>query len=152
MNLGLKMVIVVIVVFVAVSGFYLFQVGTPKVEVTKLTWQRIGGFAGINEELVIKSDGSASYISNFFGEGNVVLTEAEFKDLMSLVDKADFFTLDRLYVVKPGVADYFNYRLTVQTTSDTKIVEWVDDWASEKPIPRGLVEVQLHIQTIIKRI
>jgi len=154
MNPGRKMAIVAVVIAVVVAtlGFYLYQFRSPKGEVTKLTWQRTGGFIGLNEELVIESDGSASYSSNRFGDAELVLTEVELKGLLSLLENASFFTLDRSYAAKPGAADYFSYSLTVQTTSDAKTVEWVDGWASEKTIPAGLGDVQLYIQAIIERI
>ena len=72
----IAIVAVVIVVVVVASGFYLFQFGSPEGEVTKLTWQRTGGFIGLNEELVIESDGSASYTSNQSGDAELVLTRA----------------------------------------------------------------------------
>ena len=142
----------VIVAVVVASAFYSYQVSTPTREITELTWQRTGGFIGLSGELVIQPDGSASYTSSQFGDRELVLIEDEIEGLLSLVDKANFFTLESAYAAKSNVADYFSYRLTVQTTSDAKTVEWVESWASEKTIPSGLGEVQLYIETVIERI
>ncbi len=142
-----------LVITLVVSGCIFLGVHTEaSKEVTKLTWQRTGGFGGLNEELVIEPDGSASYRSNRFGDLELVLTEVELKGLLSLLESESFFTLDRSYVAKPNVADYFNYRLTVQSTSGAKTVEWVDGWASEETIPSVLGELQLYIQAIVEGI
>lgn len=153
MNLYRKIIITaaVIIFFAVATGVYLFQINPPK-EITRLTWERTGGFMGLNEELVINSNGSASYLSNYFGNGNVILTEAELEEVMSLVERVDFPSSEGGYPAKPGVADFFSYSLTVQTSSGTKTVKWVDEWASAKPLPSGLVEVQNYIQTIIVKI
>jgi len=107
---------------------------------------------GLNEKLTIKSDGSATYKSNLFGDRELDLTEPEFKDLLFLLKEVNFFALDNSYDAKPGAADYFSYRFTVQTTSDEKTIEWVDSWATEKTLPRGLEEIQIHVQSIIEKI
>lgn len=146
------MVAIVVVVFLATSALCIHQFTSQEGEITKLTWNRSDGFIGLNEKLTIESDGSATYKSNLFGNGELDLTEPEFKDLLSLLKEVSFFALDNSYDAKPGTADYFSYRLTVQTTSDEKTVEWVDGWASEKTLPRGLEEVQIHIQSVIEKI
>lgn len=152
LNRRMVMVAIVIVVFLVISVLYIHQFSPLEGEVTKLTWNRSGGFMGVNEELTLKYDGSVTYKSNLFGDGELDLTEPEFKDLLSLLKEVSFFALDNSYDAKLDTADYFSYRLTVQTTSDEKTVEWVDNWASDKTLPRGLEEVQIHIQSIIEKI
>ncbi len=154
MSLNRKMVMmgIFIIIFLATSALYFNQFAPIEGEIIKLTWNRSGGFVGLNEKLTIKPDGSAIYRSNLFGDGEFDLTESEIEDLQSLLKDVSFFELDDSYDAKMGAADYFSYRLTVQTTSDEKTVEWVDSWATEKTLPRGLEEVQIHIQGIIEEI
>ncbi|MFQ6095275.1 MAG: carboxypeptidase regulatory-like domain-containing protein, partial [Candidatus Bathyarchaeia archaeon] len=134
------------------ADFIVLRLTPSEGEVSRLMWHRTGGLMGLNEELIIELNGSASYSSNLFGDVELVLTEVELNDLLSILEKANFFTLDRSYAAIPGAADYFSYSLTVQTTLDAKTVEWVDGWASERTIPSGLEEVQLYIQTVVERI
>ena len=150
---GRKMAFVAIVVIIVAAslGFYFLQYGGIwGGRVTKITWQRTGGFMGINEALMIESDGSASLTSNLLGDMELVLSEVEFKSLISLIKEANFFRFDDSYRAKSGVADYFIYRLTVETTSMVKTVEWVDSWASEKTLPEMLGEIEGHILSIIQ--
>ncbi|MCW3975391.1 MAG: hypothetical protein O2U61_00515 [Candidatus Bathyarchaeota archaeon] len=154
MSLNRRMAIatISIAILLAISALYIHQFTSQEGEITKLTWNRSGGFIGLNEKLTIESDGSAMYKSNLFGDGELDLTESEFKDLQSLLKDVSFFELDDSYDAKMGTADYFTYRLTVHTTSDEKTVEWVDSWAAEKTLPRGLEKTQIHIQSIIEEI
>jgi hypothetical protein len=116
---------------------------------SKIVWERIGGFIGLNEKLIISADRSILYLSNHFNDTEGVITEAELEDLLN---KAEFFTKNRSYTVKPNAADYFAYKLTVETTSGTKTIEWVDAWASEETLPPALVETQDQIISIIERL
>jgi hypothetical protein len=116
---------------------------------SKIVWERTGGFIGLNEKLIISADKSILYLSNHFNDTEGVITKAEFEDLLN---KAEFFTTDRYYTVKPNAADYFAYKLTVETTSSTKTIEWVDAWASEETLPPELVEIQDQILSIIESI
>jgi len=153
--------VIMIVAVVAASTFYVYQASTPTREVTgkaiKLTWARTGGFAGLDENLVIEADGTARYTSNLFGDGVLILDEAEVEDLM---ETTNFFTTDRVYTAKPDAADYFIYRLTVQTTSGSKTIEWVDEWASQESLSPDLLaagtkppyNLVSHIENIIERI
>lgn len=120
-------------------------------DIIKLTWRRTGGFMGLAETLVIEGDGSATYTYDrfCFCSTDYVLSPAEVEELM---DKASLFSEDRAYAAKAGVADYFIYKLTLQTDSDTWSVEWVDDWAAEEAIPGELLELQSYIEDLIERI
>ncbi len=118
-------------------------------EIAKLAWRRTGGFLGLNEELVIRTDGSASYTSDLFGDAELVLDEAEVEELL---DKTSSFTTDIAYSARASAADYFVYSLAVQTASGARMVEWVDDWAAEEAIPRELLELQSHIEAVIEGI
>jgi hypothetical protein len=147
MNQSNKIAIIVLVVGVAsLSGVYLLQLSTSE-EVTNIIWQRIGGFIGLNEEMDMAADGSVSYTSDKFGDAEIVLTEDEIEELL---DKADFIT-DRAYYAKQGVADFYNYRVTLQTASGKSTVEWVNEWASKAALPNELTELQIHLENVVER-
>jgi hypothetical protein len=147
MNQSSKIAIIALVVVVAsLSGVYLLQLGTSE-EVTDIIWQRTGGFIGLNEEMVIAADGSVSYTSDKFGAAEIVLTEDEIEELLN---KADFIT-NGTYTAKQGVADFYIYRLTLQTASGKRTVEWVDDWASRATLPNELTALQLHLESVVER-
>ena len=150
-NVFLAIIAVVIAVSIISSAFY-FVSSNNSQEVTSITWHRTGGFIGLSEQLSIQPDGLASYTSNHFGDGVLLLGEDEIESFLALMINANFYTLESTYPAKTNVADYFNYMLTMQTGSDSKTVEWVDDWASEKVIPAELGEIQLYIETVIERI
>jgi hypothetical protein len=132
-------------------GWYYFQSGTEDID-TEIEWTRSGGFIGLNEELIIESDGSMSYSSNPFGDGSLMLTEVELEDLLSQMDEALSTGLDDAYIARSGVADFFQYQLTVRKDSEIETVQWVDSWAAEKTIPNNLEEIQLIILSLIDRI
>jgi len=136
--------IAAVAVLVAV---YLYPVN-EEVEVTELTLVRTGGIIGLNEEIVIRADGSTSYTSNYYGDADLVIDETEVADLFM---KTNFFTADKVYIAKSGVADFFIYRLTVQTGLDVKTIEWVDSWASRETQPSELGEIQIQLESIIER-
>jgi len=100
---GRKMAFVAIVVIIVAAslGFYFLQYGGIwGGRVTKITWQRTGGFMGINEALMIESDGSASLTSNLLGDMELVLSEVEFKSLISRGLERSRVTFFLLFKVK----------------------------------------------------
>jgi len=114
---------------------------------SKIVWERTGGFIGLSEKLIINTNGSILYLSNHFNDTEQVITKAEVEDLLN---KVESFTPDTSYTAKPNAADYFTYKLTVETASGTKTIEWVDAWASEETLPPELVEIQDQILSIIE--
>jgi hypothetical protein len=102
---------------------------------------------GLYEKITIESDGSIQYTSNHYNDISNAITTAELEDLLN---KTEFFTTDISYKTKSNVADFFAYKLIVETTSGTKTVEWVDAWASEETLPSELEELQNQILIIIQ--
>ncbi len=160
-NLALAFVAIGFAV-VAVGGFYALQLGTPggvtREEIIKLTWEKTGGFVGIDEELVVEADGSTKFSSNLFDDSvacqkeiRTVCMRLDESELLDLMKAANFFSSDIIYNTRPGAADFFTYRITLVTSSDPKMVEWVDDWASAESLPADLVDLQLHMESIIER-
>ena len=114
--------------------------------VTRITWEKTGGVAGLSELLIIDANGSASYHSNWLGDAKVVLDENQVTELMSRVNS---ITVSKEYPPKSGVADYFTYRLTLHTASSIKTVTWVDEWASAETLPKELLDIQTYANGII---
>lgn len=150
-GIGRKWVLIASITIIAVAtfGFYSLVLWPSSGEITVIVWQRSGGFAGLKETLTIEPDGSMSLSSNLLGEKEFVLSEAELKDLLSLIEDTGFMGFDESYGSRSGVADFFSYSLIVKKNSGSKLVEWVDDWASEKKLPGGLKDVEEHMLSII---
>ena len=111
---------------------------------------------GLNEKLTIEFDGSVLYTSYRYNGTLNGITIADYvinkADLDDLLKKIEFFTKDVIYQTKSNVADYFLYKLTVETTFDPKTVEWVDAWASEDALPPELIDLQDQMLSIIQRL
>jgi len=131
-----------------ISGYYYFVL-KPKPIITGILWQRSGGFAGLDETLEIEPDGSVTLYSYLLGEKEFTLSEAEWNNLLSVIENSGFTGFEELYEPGSGVADFFTYSLAVERASGTKRVEWVDDWASESELPVGLKDIEEHILSII---
>lgn len=133
---------------VLLGAAYFYPLGVQVGGVNELTFVRTGGFIGINEKLVIKDNVSTEYTSNRFGNTSLIIDKAEIADLRN---KTGFFTADRIYSPIPGAADYFNYRLTVQTGFTVKTIQWVDSGVSNETIPTQLQQIQLILENIVQR-
>lgn len=116
---------------------------------SKIVWTRSGGFMGLDENIVINDDGAVSYSSILFGDGEMVLSKDEYEQL---IGKLNYFTGDVQFLARQGVADYFIYRVTVQSALGTRVIEWVDSWASQESIPMELDEIGLHFLNIVERL
>ena len=138
------LIILTVVPTTSLAFNYWNYINDPRHEIV---WERTGGFMGLNEKLIIATNGSILYISNHYNDTEMVITEAELKDLLN---KAEFFTKDTSYTAKTNAADYFVYKLTVETASGNKTIKWVDKWASEETLPPELEELQDQILGIIE--
>jgi hypothetical protein len=138
------MYLALIVVSVAAAAvlIYSFTLKPPE-EITGVVWRRSGSFAGLDETLAIGSDGSAALSSNFLGEAEFTLTDAEWEELSALIAVSGFMEFDAMYRAKSraDAADYFSYSLTVEIDSTPKQVQWVDQWAAVEELPEGLEEI-----------
>ncbi len=146
---GRRMYLALIVVAAAAVLVYSFVLKPPQ-EITGVVWGRSGGFAGLDETLIIGSDGSAALSSRFLGETEFILAEEEWEELGALIEDSGFMEFDATYGAKAGVADYFSYSLTVEMDSTSKQVQWVDEWASKGDLPEGLKEIGEGILDIIQ--
>jgi len=142
-----------IIIWVAIAAIAVFAYSflwNPPQNITGITWSRSGGFAGIDETLTIGPDGSASLSSNFLGDSEFTLTEAEWEELVALIEDSGFMELEATYGAKAGVADFFSYSLTVDMDSTSKEVLWVDEWAAKGGLPEMLGDISEGILIIIQ--
>jgi len=142
-----------IIIWVAIAAIAVFAYSflwNPPQNITGIAWSRSGGFAGIDETLTIGSDGSASLSSNFLGDSEFTLTEAEWEELVALIEDSGFMELEATYGAKAGVADFFSYSLTVDMDSTSKEVLWVDEWAAKGGLPEMLGDISEGILSIIQ--
>ena len=138
---------------IAIGGLYTLQLvstnGGGAQGITKLTWERNGGFAGVTDELTIDVDGFVLYDSTIFGSFELLLNADEVAGLMASAERV---TTGNAYSAEEGMADFFTYRLTIQTFLTSEQVEWVDEWASAETLPEQLIEFQNKIESIVMRI
>ncbi|MCI0520265.1 MAG: hypothetical protein L0Z70_08420 [Chloroflexi bacterium] len=91
-----------------------------------MEYQRTGGFAGLEEELIIFEDGAAS-LTRHGQTTDFSLDQATLADLEGLFKDADFTALDREYRSQLSGADLITYRIYFQdhqvTTEDGAIPE-----------------------------
>jgi len=142
-----------IIIWVAIAAIAVFAYSflwNPPQNITGIAWSRSGGFAGIDETLTIGSDGSASLSSNFLGDAEFTLTDAEWEELVALIEDSGFLELEATYGAKAGVADFFSYSLTVDMDSTSKEVLWVDEWAAKGGLPERLGDISEGILSIIQ--
>ena len=119
-------------------------------EITEIAWQRTGGFAGLDETLIIKSDGSTYLSSNILGEKEFTLSESELVSLTTIIVDSGILKIDASYGPKAGATDFFSYSIRIDSDSKSTRIEWVDDWASKEELPEGLVDIGERLLTIIQ--
>ena len=70
------------------------------------------------------------------------LTDSPRESVVTLVGKAS-------YQAKPRAMDYFTYSLKLTLDDAYVNVNWVDEWASEKPVPDQILEAGKIVQEFI---
>jgi len=126
----------------------------------EIEWKRDGGFGGADDSLKIGIDNIAYYSSKFHAEKmfKVDLTPQQVKELKRIIVGNNFTTIDpESYQARHGAADYFTYELTVTIHKEagvktSKTVIWVDEWASETPLPDQLITIQNGITALVNQI
>ena len=126
----------------------------------EIEWKRTGGFAGADDNLTIGIDNIAQYSSKFHSGKTfkVDLTPQQVRELKRIVVGNNFTTINpESYQAKSGAADYFTYGLTVTIHEEakvkiTKTVVWVDEWASQTPLPDQLITIQRGIEALVNHI
>jgi len=154
-TLGLALAIGIVIA--GVGGLYAFQQINPT-EVTegslvRITWERSGGLIGLDEELVIFPDGSVRYSSEEFVNADLIaithlIREDEIANLIAFTDSLG----DEVFLPDPSASDFFTYKVTIETTSGSSTIEWIDDWASQESLTDEIEGLQGQIESIIARI
>ena len=96
-----------------------------------LVYERKGGIAGLSEELLVYGDGLVVYRRPGLESRAHLPPEVvrAFELLLESLEKAGFSEVD----AKPGAADFFSHEVSY-SPAGTKF-RWVDEWASERPLP-----------------
>ena len=154
-TLGLALAIGIVIA--GVGGLYAFQQIVPT-EVTegsleRIIWERSGGLIGLEEELVIFPDGSVRYSSEEFVNADLIaithlIREDEIANLIAFTDSLG----DEVFLPDPSASDFFTYKVTIETTSGSSTIEWIDDWASQESLTDEIEGLQGQIESIIARI
>lgn len=126
----------------------------------EVEWKRTGGFAGADDNLTIGIDNIAYYSSKFHGGKTfkVDLTPQQIREIKRIIIENNFTTISpESYQARPGAADYFTYELTMTihkeaSVKTTKTIVWVDEWASETPLPDQLIAIQRGFEAFINQI
>ena len=148
-----RRVIVAAILISVVTIAYIYQItlfSSQQTQVTRIVWERSGGFAGLDETLAMEADGSATLSSNLIGVVEFMLSQNEWETLLNIIEEPNFMRLDTSYGPRSGVADFFSYSVEVTTKTKTYFIEWVDDWASEKTLPDVLKMIEEYILLIIQ--
>jgi hypothetical protein len=112
-----------------------------------IVWERSGGFMGLYEKIEINDDGTVSYTSAQFGDGEIEISREEYEQLIRMLN---YFTGDAQFSARSGVADYFVHRLTIQSDLGTRVIDWVDGWASQEPLPTELEDIGLRFLGLVE--
>lgn len=73
-----------------------------------IQFERRGGFAGVRKDTKLDTES---------------LPSEKAQELLELIDKADFFNLPEKFPVPKRGADYFQYRLTIETEGKKHTIE-----------------------------
>jgi hypothetical protein len=119
----------------------------------RISWKITGGFAGINEELLIASDGLVLLLIDGSGVGSLRLNSSEQRELLDLL-KIPIFNegKNQSFKARPNAADFFSYIFTVTVQDNVIEVKWVDLWAAEDDLPEDLEDVNLFMQRVMLKI
>jgi len=126
----------------------------------EIEWKRTGGFPGAEDNLKVGIDNIAYYSSKFHAGKTfrVDLTPQQVRELKRIIMGNNFTNVKpESYQAKPTAADYFTYELTVTIREEaevktTKTVVWVDEWASERPLPDQLITIQRGIEALVNQV
>lgn len=100
------------------------EVPGPKAPTLFVDYQRTGGFAGVNDRLVIFDNGAA-LVSSRTTSREILLNASELERISAIFEKAGFPALEGNYTSRRGGADFLQYSITYRGktvhTEDTAI-------------------------------
>jgi hypothetical protein len=94
-----------------------------------LTYTRSGGFAGLSQTVIIKSDGA---VLDEQGQEIPVPADAS-SALVAEIDQLDFSSYNNEYVDASQCRDCYTYTLTFEQGDQTKTITIVEDGTSQLP-------------------
>lgn len=119
----------------------------------RISWEITGGFAGINEELIIAPDGSVLLIIDNSGAGGIRLNSSEQSELLDLLKSPVFIEgKNQSFKARSNAADFFSYSITINFQDEVIEVKWVDLWAADNDLPKDLEDVNNFMQMVILKI
>ena len=87
-----------------------------------IRFTRSGGFAGLDEEWVVTSDGVVS----LNGEAKATVTETQLDQLLVEVEGLGFFEMQNTYLPQDTCCDKFSYTLTIVADGQKNTVSTID--------------------------
>src|SRR3989475_6988783 len=115
---------------------------TPTAPGLALEFRKTGGIAGIADTLVISQDGTVVFTSSHSASFSAALRASDFQELKTTISTNIDAVSNAKYPAKQGAADYFGYELVSHLEGKNLSVAWVDEWATERPFPEQLKQIQ----------
>jgi len=131
---------------------------TPHISIKSLAYIKKGGVKGVYNILKISKPNEAIYTCIFsprFGNISFMLSVNESEvDLLFEKIINEYKLLDyngHVYKARQTY-DYFTYAIFSELEDGEIIrVEWVDEWASEEPIPQNLIRIKAMLEIFIRQ-
>jgi hypothetical protein len=131
---------------------------TQEKSIKSLTYIKKGGVKGVYNILEISKPNEAIYTCIFsprFGNRSFTLSVNESEvDLLFEKIIEEYTILDyngRVYKARQ-IYDYFTYEIFSELEDGETIrVKWVDEWASEEPIPQNLIRIKEMLEIFIRQ-
>ena len=115
---------------------------TPTAPGLAVEFRKTGGIAGVADTLVISQDGTVVFTSSHSASFSAALRTSDFQELKTTISTNIGAVSNAKYPAKQGAADYFGYELVSHFEGKNLSVAWVDEWATERPIPEQLKQIQ----------
>jgi hypothetical protein len=131
---------------------------TQQKSIKSLTYIKKGGVKGVYNILEISKPDEAIYTCIFaprFGNRSFTLSVIESEvDLLFEKIIEEYTILDyngNIYKARQ-IYDYFTYEIFSELEDGETIrVKWVDEWASEEPIPQNLIRIKEMLENFIRQ-
>jgi hypothetical protein len=109
-----------------------------------LSYQRSGGFAGIEERWIVYADG---HIQD--SQGNEWYAPVDMiQELLQTIDGLEYFSLHSSYLTKNTCCDRFIYQLIVQYGGKTHQVVTID---ANEDTPEALKQILVEVQSFLNK-
>jgi hypothetical protein len=131
---------------------------TEMKSIKSLIYIKRGGAKGVYNILEISKPNEAIYTCIFsprFGNRSFILSTNDYEiDLLFRKIVNEYGILDysgKIYKAR-NVYDYFTYEIFLELEDGESVrVKWVDEWASEEPIPQNLTHIKEVLENFIRQ-